>query len=77
MLALCNSVAYAFAAMGGYIKSDCTNGQGTYIYLDGFVYVDLWKNDTLIGKGILIISDGNIFLVHFYNDGKFSVGYKP
>jgi hypothetical protein len=77
LLALCYSVAYAFAAMGGYIKGDCTNGQGAYIYPDSFVYVGQWKNDTLIGKGILIISDGNIFIGHFYKDAKFSVGYIP
>jgi len=47
LLALYFSVSYASTAMGGCIKGDCTNGQGTYTYPDGSVYIGQWKNEVI------------------------------
>lgn len=60
--ALFCSVAHAFDAMGGCIKGDCTNGQGTYTYPDGSVYVGQWKNDKLHGQGTFTYSDGSVYV---------------
>jgi formylglycine-generating enzyme required for sulfatase activity len=67
LLALYLSVAYASTAMGGCIKGDCTNGQGTYTYPDGSVYVGKWKNDKFNGQGTFTYSDGSVYVGQWEN----------
>ena len=74
LLALYFSVAYPLTAMGECIKGDCTNGQGTYTYSDGSVYVGLWKNDKFNGQGTFTYSDGSVYVGQWENSQRYGQG---
>jgi formylglycine-generating enzyme required for sulfatase activity len=74
LLTLCCSVTYASTVIGGCIKGDCSNGQGTYTYSDGSVYVGQWKNDKFHGQGTFTYSDGSVYVGQWENSQRSGQG---
>jgi formylglycine-generating enzyme required for sulfatase activity len=66
-LALYFSVIYPSTATSRCIKGDCSNGQGTYTYPDGSIYVGQWKNDKFNGQGTFSYSDGSVYTGQWEN----------
>jgi len=60
--ALCFSIAWSSTALGGCIRGDCANGQGTFSYPDGSVYVGQWNNGKLDGQGTFSHADGSVYV---------------
>ena len=42
------------------IKSNCSNGQGTYIYANGNKYVGEWKDGIWHGQGTYTETEGTV-----------------
>ena len=53
----------------GCVKSECRNGQGTYIWKDGSRYVGGFRNGMQHGQGTLIFADGSSY-VGAWRDGR-------
>ena len=47
------------------ISGNCKNGNGTYKYENGSVYIGQWWNDEMNGNGTLIWPDGSIYVGEF------------
>jgi formylglycine-generating enzyme required for sulfatase activity len=67
LLGLCLSIMLASTAVGGCIKGDCTNGQGTYSFPDGSLYVGQWKNEKFDGQGTFTYSEGSVYVGQWKN----------
>ncbi len=75
LLVFCFSTVGISAAMGGCIKGDCLNGEGTYISSDGSEYVGLFKEGKFHGQGVFSFPDGGKDVGQF-EDGRY-VGPSP
>ena len=42
-------------------QGDCSNGQGTYVFDTGDIYVGSWRNNDRHGQGIYFHSDGSVY----------------
>ncbi len=68
ILVICFSIGYVAAASGKCIKGDCANGQGSYAYSDGSVYVGEWKNSMRNGRGTYTCPSGTMYAGQWKND---------
>ena len=54
----------------GCIKGDCTNGQGTYTFISGNMYVGQFKDSKYHGRGTYTFTNGNMY-VGEWKDSKY------
>ena len=47
------------------------NGEGKYVYENGYYYIGNWNNGVKDGKGILYYKNGNILYEGHFHNGKF------
>jgi formylglycine-generating enzyme required for sulfatase activity len=58
---ICFSIAFNSTAHGGCTRGDCANGQGTFTYADGSVYVGQWKDGRFHGQGTFYYADDSVY----------------
>ena len=44
------------------VKGDCINGQGTFTWSNGSIYIGEWKDGRLSGQGTFISEDGSMYI---------------